>query len=109
MCVVGLLLMLSAVKAITNSYYKYCLDNYDYYVSEYNSARREASNYNWGIIKDGYNSIASGYADMANDAKMTIWTTRIKASVYAGAGITLIVIGVKKIKKSKELEKIDSL
>ncbi len=103
MCVFACMLFVFALKNITNSKYKFYVENYDIYVAGYEQNANTASQYSSGIFRNGYSQIASGYKDMAEDAKRAIWSYRIKSIASCGVGVFLMVFGIKDIRKNKEI------
>ncbi len=101
LCVIGAVLLISAIRPITTAKYKHYVDNCDYYISQYKETSSMAGG---GILGSGYASLASRWKEMADEAKKHIWTNRVVSIMLVASGATIIIVGAKKIKKNKPID-----
>lgn len=95
MCVLAVILIVFGYKSITNSSYKYAVDNCEYYKQQLNETKSMSNIYGGtGILGRGYANISSSWKDMLEDAQKTIFTGRVKAGVGFGLGFALLLLAI---------------
>lgn len=102
MCIIGIICLIFAVKRISNDKYKFYLEHYEDCMEGYEDCMKEAK-YSSGFFASSYRSIASSYEDMAEDDMKEIWKYRGIAIACCIAGIGLIFVGYKSIKKRGDM------
>lgn len=102
MCIVGCICFIIAITRITNEDYKFYVEHYEDCMEGYEDCMKEAK-YSSGYFASSYRSIASTYEDMAEDDMKEIWKFRGIAITCCIAGIGLIFVGYKNIKKGGEV------
>ncbi len=101
MCIIGCVLLIIAVTRITNDKYKFYEQHYQECIDGYNDTKSTANSYGSGFFGSSYNSIASSYKDMADEANKKLWKFRIQAIVLLCGGCGLIICGYKNYKKEE--------
>ncbi len=95
MCVLAVILIVFGYKSITDSSYKYAVDNYKYYEQQMKETKSMANIYGrTGILGRGYANISSSWEDMLEEAQKTILTGRVKAGVGFGLGFVLLLLAI---------------
>lgn len=99
-CVVAPILIILAIRQITNDSYKFYVEHYQTCIEGYQESLVESNNTYW-FLSGGYKDIANSYKSMADEAMTHIWMYRIKAIVMCVVGIILAFVGVKLIREVK--------
>lgn len=95
MCVLAVILIVFGYKSITDSSYKYAVDNYKYYEQQMKETKSMANIYGGtGILGRGYANISSSWEDMLEEAQKTILTGRVKAGIGFGLGFVLLLLAI---------------
>lgn len=102
LCIVGCICLIFAITRVTNEDYKFYLEHYEDCEKGYNDCMYEKTKYTSTYFSSTYGSIASSYEDMMEDDMKEIWKFRGTAIVCCVAGIGLIFVGYKNIKKGGE-------
>lgn len=100
MCIIGCICFVIAITRITNEDYKFYVEHYEDCKDGYEDCMDEAKY--GGMFSGSYRSIASTYEDMMEDDMKEIWKFRGTAIACCVAGIGLIFVGYKNIKKGGE-------
>lgn len=92
--VVGIICCIIALKLITDDKFKYAVENYSYFVEQYEKNCAMADSYgNRGILGRGYQSVASEWKDLKNVATRWIVMYGGGALIFGVAGFVLIIKG----------------
>lgn len=97
MCIIGCICWIVAITRITNEDYKFYVEHYEDCMDGYEDSMDHAKY--GGLFSGSYRSIARSYEDMAEDDMKEIWKYRGTAIVCCIAGIGLVFLGYKNIKK----------
>lgn len=99
-CVVAPILIILAIRQITNDSYKFYVEHYQSCMEGYQESIVESNNTYW-FLSGGFKDIANTYKSMADEAMTNIWMYRIKAIVMSVVGIILAFVGVKSFREVK--------
>jgi hypothetical protein len=100
MCIIGCICFIIAITRVTNEEYKFYVEHYEDCKEGYEDCMDEAKY--GGMFSGSYRSIASTYEDMMEDDMKEIWKYRGTAIACCIAGIGLVFVGYKNIKKGGE-------
>lgn len=100
MCIIGCICFVIAITRISNEDYKFYVEHYEDCKEGYVDCMDEAKY--GGFLSGSYRSIASTYEDMMEDDMKEIWKFRGTAIACCVAGIGLIFVGYKNIRKGGE-------
>lgn len=97
-----ILFLVLSVTTITSQDYKEYSANYSEYMDNYKENSNISKWYGgYGILGSGYQNVADGWKDLAEDCLAKLWGLRIKAIVFSVAGISCGLISYK-VYKTKD-------
>lgn len=97
-----ILFLVLSVTTITSENYKEYSANYSEYMDNYKENSNISKEYGgYSILGSGYRNIADGWKDLADDYLAKLWGLRIKAIVFAAAGVSCGIITYK-VYKTKD-------
>ena len=94
--VVAVILIGYSIHNLTGRKYRFYKSHYQECMDGYFESSYEANSYSYGLLKNGYESIASRYQEMAADDMKQINNIRIKSVIAIIIAVVLVVISVKK-------------
>ena len=108
MCIAALICIIIGITRVTNSSYRFyeqhlsdCLDGY----ADVKASAVHAP----AMFAYTYQLLAESYEDMIEKDRKELWSYRIQAIVYCGAGAVLAVLGVPKLKQEEYSNGTDQL
>lgn len=97
-----LVLVVVAVISVTSKNYQECSAKYSEYMENYNENLRISKSYGgYGILESGYQQVADGWKDLADDISTELWGLRIRAIVCVVLSFLCVFLAFKVHKYSK--------
>lgn len=92
----SLIFIVVAITTITSEDYQECSENYSEYMENYEENLSTSKSYGgYGILGSGYQRVADGWKDLADDMSAKLWELRVQAIIFTIVSVICAVFTIK--------------
>lgn len=96
LAVLSLIFVIVAVTTITSKNYQEYAGNYSEYMENYEENLSTSKSYGgYGILGSGYQRVADGWKDLADDMSAKLWGLRVQAIIFTIVSVICAVFAIK--------------